>query len=537
MAGCGTDREEFIFPTPDPTPTPAPSIIPPATLIQPPQLRSAGGSLSTTFNVGYVETTVETAIGPKLSRLRTWNGYLGGPTLRVRPGDRLTIQVNNGLPPNEGGHFHEDMNVPHDFNSINLHTHGFHVSPEQDDVISVIEPGESRTYVYDIPEDHSCGTYWYHAHKHGATAMHLFSGMAGLLIVEGEVDNDPPVAAATDLDFVIQELNLRGIGSDPPADEPYEVPDYVVPRPFAQQDGFSLVNGAYQPTIRALPGRTVRLRVLNASTRNTMPIAVPGQKLNVISLDGLTLPRSKELDSIQLAPANRADIVLKIDEPGTYRIIKEQFQNGGGAPDPEETLAFIEITDGQNQAMELPDLLTTPRQLPTITQDEITERRTLVYAVNDPNALDPQGPIIGGQAAPNFTINGARFDPTVINHTIELDAVVEWTLYNTSSAWHFDHIHVNPFQVVESSDGRVNGFPLTEPVWLDTVDIPPNGHVVLRQRFPDFTGLFVLHCHILVHEDIGMMQLVNVVPKGTPIPDPMIPPTPPVIQNHDDHIH
>ena len=119
--------------------------------------------------------------------------------------------------------------------------------------------------------------------------------------------------------------------------------------------------------------------------------------------------------------------------------------------------------------------------------------------------------MIGGAAAPNFTINGVRFDPSVVNELINVGAVIEWTLTNTSAAWHPHHIHIHPFQVVATSDGMLNDLPLLGPTWADTVNIPPMGSVTLRQRFPDNPGLFVIHCHILVHEDIGMMQSVRLV--------------------------
>ena len=478
----------------------------PAELVQPPVLRSVNGLLSTVFNVGYAESIVQTPIGNTNTRLRTWNGFLGGTTLRVKPGDRLVIVLNNKLPPNSDP-IPPDDNTPHHFNSINLHTHGLHVSPDQDNVLLSLMPGDSFTFTYDIPTNHPAGTFWYHAHKHGATAMHLFSGMAGLLIVEGEVDNDAAVAAATDLDFVIEEINLNGLVSSPPTPPPslYQVPDYTSPSPFNSKDSFFLVNGKYQPRLKVAPGRTVRLRVLNASARNTMPLSVGGGVMTLISLDGITLPLAKTLNSLTLGPGNRADIILRFDAEGSFQFKKSAFTNGGGSPNPEATLAWIDVA-GANQNMTLPTRLTTPAQLPTILSGEVTESRTLVYAMSNSG-----GPIIGGQGAANFTINGVRFDPDVVNQTIPLNAVVEWTLQNTGMAIHSHHIHINPFQVIATSTGQLNGFPLTEPVWLDTVDIPAMGSVTVRQRFVDFKGRFVLHCHVLVHEDIGMMQLVKVV--------------------------
>ena len=123
-------------------------------------------------------------------------------------------------------------------------------------------------------------------------------------------------------------------------------------------------------------------------------------------------------------------------------------------------------------------------------------------------------------------MDGKLFDPNRIDQNINLGSVIEWTLFNTSSKAHPHHIHIHPFQVVATSDGMLNGQPLLGPTWADTVIVPPAdgpafppdpdpvppstpGWVRLRQRYPDFPGLYVIHCHILVHEDIGMMQIVS----------------------------
>ena len=228
----------------------------------------------------------------------------------------------------------------------------------------------------------------------------------------------------------------------------------------------------------------------------------------IISLDGITLPQPRTVETVRLAPANRVDVVLRFDEPGTFVVRKEEFQNGGGAAFPAQGLAVIKV---QGEAFNLPlpsGNLTTPSQLPSIQPGEVTEpMRTLTYAVT-PN----MGPVIGGMNAAKFSMDGVLFDPNVVNQTISLNSVIEWKLENTSGAWHSHHIHINPFQVFETSDGELNGLPLTEPVWLDTVDIPPMGFVKFRSRYPDFTGKYVQHCHVLTHEDIGMMQIVEVVP-------------------------
>lgn len=456
---------------------PAPNPTPDALFLQPPVLRSSGGVLSTTLDV-QMGTNVLNGI---TCTGRTYGGVIGGPTLRVRPGDHLSILIDNNLPPNPDPGMPMDINIPHHFNSTNLHTHGLHVSPNQDNVLVEVEPGAELLYEYDIPLDHPCGTFFYHPHKHGSVTMQMFGGMGGTLIVEGGVDEVPEVAAAEDLVFLINELNVDGTGV---------VPDYTATGVYPLGQRILTVNGAYQPTLTVWPGQVVRLRVVNSTVRTHVPLAIDGATLNVIARDGITLPALQNMPSLTLAPGNRADLLVRIDTPGTYAIHK-----GVRGADPDVVLANI-VVNGPLVNMLMPTVLPVPASLPDILPGEVTEARNLVYnhsAVGGPPGFQ------------NFTIDGVRFDPAVVNQAINLGAVIEWTVSNASMVDHPHHIHIHPFQLV-----AVNGAALPTPVWLDTVDVPTMGNVTLRQRFPDFPGDFVLHCHILVHEDVGMMQLVRV---------------------------
>ena len=215
ITGCGSSRDEFVVtnnnnpvtpaPTPTATVTPAPTptvtpgpVTPPVTFVQPEVFRSVGGELEVPFNIDFATNSVGTPNGPRNFRSRTVNGTVNPPTIRLKPGDNFKLPIINNLPANPDMS-PPDENTPHHFNTINMHTHGFHVSPSQDNVLLAIMPGNTFVYEYDIPSDHPAGTYWYHPHKHGATAMHLFSGMAGTLIIEGGLDEVPEIAAAADL--------------------------------------------------------------------------------------------------------------------------------------------------------------------------------------------------------------------------------------------------------------------------------------------------------------------------------------------------
>lgn len=532
--GCDSNTENFAITNSVPPPAPSPSVVFP----QPPVVRSNNGFLSLPMDIRFATNVVPTPNGPRNFRSRTINGTITPPTIRVKPGDKLRLPISNNLPPNPDPR-PADENTPHHFNSFNMHTHGFHVSPNQDDVITTMPPNSQKTYEYDIPADHPSGHFWYHPHKHGATAVHLFSGMSGSIIIEGGLDNVPEVAAAAELVFNIQELQLGGsidpatinnpspIGQSDPnlgfsneaavnpvaMSDPYIVPPYTRVNAFAGADSLLLVNGQYQPNIQVRPGQVLRLRILNSTVRATAPLTISGgNNWTLLALDGLTLPEVRTVSQFTLAPANRADVLVRIDTPGTFNIIKEGFSPGGLGLTPQDILATIEVA-GEPFPQSLPTgPLPVSSTLPDIGAGEVTENRPLVY--NQTGAGGPENPATSGNFAANFTIDGVRLDSNVVNQTITLGSVIEWTLTNPSQQWHPHHIHIHPFQVVATSDGFINGdpnLPLTKPTWMDTIHIPPGGSVTLRQRFPDFPGKFVLHCHILVHEDIGMMQIVNLI--------------------------
>ncbi len=474
-SGGSNDSSSSVPDTPVPPPEPPP-------FPQPQTLMSSAGLLETTFDVAFANHDIN---GQTFSH-RSYNGLIGGPTLRVRPGDTLRVRLNNNLPPDaDGMAMPADVNIPHGNNVTNLHVHGLHVSPQgnSDNVFVEIEPGTTFEYEYQIPADHPEGTYWYHPHKHGSTAVQLFSGMAGAIIIEGGLDQVPEIAVARDLVLLINELNVDPNGF---------VPDFMTNGSFPLTQRFLTVNGELLPRLTINPGEVVRLRVINATVRTEIPFFIDGHELTVISRDGIAFAAAST-EQVSLAPANRFDILIRGGAPGVYSV-RKGVGTSGMNPDPEVVLMTLEVA-GTPVDMAMPSTL--PNPFTPITDDELTGSRLLTFAVG------PGGP---APNFPNFTIDGNRYDPDRIDQLVNLNAVEEWTLVNNSNVGHPFHIHVNDFQVMS-----VNGVAPPVPLWLDTVDIPANGNVVIRQRFTDFTGEFVLHCHILVHEDLGMMQNVSVV--------------------------
>lgn len=322
--------------------------------------------------------------------------------------------------------------------------------------------------------------------------MQMFSGMAGALILESELDRVPEVAAARDLVYLVSELNVNSSG---------QVPNFTGDV-FPLSNRILMVNGTSRPTLSVQSGEVVRLRLLNATVRTHLGLQLEGHTFGVLALDGITLPALRNESEVSLAVANRADVLIRAQAPGRYALKKMQ-DDEGGMNDPEEVIGYLEVLPG-NLQMALPSALPAPTSLPTIADAEITRRRNLTFE----RFTGPNPPLPGVDV---FTIDQKLHDPNRVDQTITLNSVEEWTITNFSDQMHPFHIHTNPFQLVAR-----DGMALAQPEWHDVSDIPPlmNGmpsSITIRIRFRDFTGRTVLHCHNVMHEDLGMMQTIEIV--------------------------
>ena len=501
---------------------------------EPKPIRSDRGVLRATLDVRMAKHTVRDHTGAtRQLNLRSYNGQLVGPTLVFRAGDTLYVKLVNRLPKNPGAPadpeaaaaaHHAAMsrcpNKPHDFNTTNLHTHGLHISPEEpaDAVLIGIEPeGGSYDYIFPIlpagnprgqPHgEHYPGTFWYHAHLHGSTAMQLASGMAGALILEGDVDEVPEIQSANDRLFILQQIAYDKDGEIKDFGDLQNNWNNVVEKR-------TRINGRLYPKIVLRPGQIERWRMIDSGVFADLPLRIvpkipgsPAMPMVQIAADGITFARPRGVEQIDLAPGNRADIlVMAPPRPGTYYLRKDGSQYdltgfGDATPAGPELLAEIEIRgtpcrrDEPGCGRGIPTSLPAPtRMLPPICDDEITARKTVTFSV-DPTTRPPK-----------FMIDGDCYKENQIlpNFDLTCGDVEEWTLVNTSGGPHPFHIHVNAFQVMDEGG-----------VWRDTVMLPPCDRkpckgTRIRTRFERFTGKFVTHCHILTHEDLGMMQEVRI---------------------------
>jgi len=471
-------------------------------------LRSEGGVLDITLRA--MPAVVEMGAAKPVTTC-TYDGIVPGYTWEVAPGDTLRVNLVNDLPPlKEIGPV--DMTRPHAWTTTNLHTHGLHVSPKgnSDNIFLHVQPGQSSQYEIAIPDDHPAGFFWYHPHKHGAVAQQVRAGMAGALIVRGEIGEGEEIQAAVEQTLILQAIELGG---------DFQLLD-PIPHPSGNQAFYPrtqilyTVNGVMTPTIRMYPGEVQRWRLLNAAEGKFMSLRLEEHELHQIAWDGLTLPEPEPTDNLMLAAANRVDVLVKAGKPGRYALVLTPgssqhpgipgMPHGTPEPDAQETselkprpVLLLEVA-GAGSEMALPAALPAfdPEILP------IAKQRVFAYSVE--------------RGANNefftFGVNGTPYDPGNVPYQARLDTAEEWTLVNGIDGKlpqhaHGFHIHVNPFKVT-----KINGDPVSRPFWRDTFALSGQSadSFTCVMNFLDFDGMFVDHCHVLTHEDLGMMEAIEV---------------------------
>lgn len=411
------------------------------------------------LNVDLAIIKQKVRIGNEEMESRVYNGEYIAQTWDIKGGDTVKVKLQN------------NMDQP-----TNLHFHGSHVSPKgnSDNVLLNIKPGENFNYEYNLPVKHPPGLYWYHPHLHRYTDTQVGGGMVGAIIVRGDVDELPGIKGVPERILV---LTTQDKGN------------YVG----------RFVNNMVNPTMYIRPFETLRLRMVNASNDDFYNIRVPGQQLHIISRDGNTLSEVENNDSEVMAPGDRIEILLQAGPYGEYVLQSAKYEQG----------AFTYVKD-DFMKIKVFGLPVIPKQLPTkllpydnFKNAKIDNTRTLTFSEG------------GTMQNPTYLLDGKEFNPHVINQIMTLGTTEEWKLVNESTEVHPFHIHVNPFQVVS-----INGVEIDRKSLDDTFPIPAKGEVIIRTKYRDFDGKYVLHCHILFHEDNGMMQLLEVIkPNATPAPD------------------
>lgn len=444
---------------------------------EPEALASANGLLEVTLRA---EPT-DVVWGDATRYAYTYNGTSPGPTLRLRPGDQLVVHLENGLA-----------------DDTNLHTHGLHVSPsgDGDNIFVRVRPGETRTYVYDIPSDHRSGLFWYHPHAHGTVAKQVAAGLAGAIVIVDGIDDVAEIAGSTERIWVL---------SDPPiADGPEAFNSSPMDRMVGRQGETILVNGIERPNVTAEAGVIERWRIVNASASRYYRLALDDHRLHTIASDGGRLDAPVSGDEILLVPGERVEFLVTPSAAGTFALRTLRYDRGsvgmGGGMMGQDSLADREVAlatltvIGNDKPADLPSSL--------LSADELSLPAPVASRVLE-LGMGMGGAMMGGGMGEmmSFTIDGKTFDADRTDIAVTKGTTEEWEICNTSPMDHPFHLHVWPFLVVDgpSSAG-----------WKDTVNVPAGESVRIHVPFTNIRGRTVYHCHILDHEDLGMMGVIDV---------------------------
>jgi len=407
-------------------------------------------------------------IGGQTVQVMTYNGLMPGPLIELRSGDVLKVRFTNSLG-----------------EPTNLHFHGLHVSPggNSDNPFTMVESGATADYEIRIPSDHLSGTFWYHPHLHGSTAKQVFSGLSGLIVIRGQLDAIPEIAEAAETSLILKDFTFDGSGSIPQAS--------LMERMQGREGRILTLNGEVSPMIAIQQAGLLRCRVLNASASRYYRLHVEEHPMGLIATDGGALPRLDWREDILLVPGQRVEFLIQGNRnPGAYRIVSLPYNRGATGMrvgrEANGTLLLGQLTYSglAERVVPAPDRLLDVEFLPH------PNRPNRIFQLS-------QGMMM------SFDINGRTFDANRIDTAVQLGTVEDWDLVNSGQMDHPFHVHTNPFQLV-SSDG------LTEPAWRDVVNVPRRGRQRIRTRFSDFIGKTVYHCHILDHEDLGMMGTLSV---------------------------
>ncbi len=424
------------------------------------------------------------------------NGNILGPTLIMNEGDAVNIEVTNNLG-----------------QPTTIHWHGMHVSASNDGgPHTIIQPGTTWNPQFTVMN--RAGTYWYHPHLDEFTDEHVTKGIAGMIIVH---DNDelnaglPVTYGIDDFPVVIQTKDF---------DNNYQVVNH------SNNDDILMVNATINPYLE-VPAQVVRLRFLNGSSQRVFNFGLSGNTpFYLIATDGGLLEAPEQLTRLPLSPGERAEILLDLNgkENQTLYLISyaSEFGNGiYGATNPGMS-PNMTLNNYNPNLLNGNDFNILELRVVAQTANPVTSIPGQFSPINymTENSADQQrsfslSPVAMGlnQLNGDFTINGVSFDMNTINISIPLNNTEVWTVTNNSAIAHPFHVHDIQFQIL-SINGNTN-IPAYARGWHDTFLVPAGGgSIKFITKFEDFADdsiPYMYHCHMLNHEDGGMMGAFTVV--------------------------
>ena len=434
--------------------------------------------------------------------LMAYNGQMPGPRLEARPGDTVRIRFTNNLPEPTNLHYH-GLNISHSGNA--------------DNVFLSVEPGETFAYEFTIPEDHPAGTFWYHPHRHGFVADQVFAGLSGFFVVRGELDEIPEVQSASEAFLALKDFQLNEEGK-------IAKPDQMAAM-MGREGSLITAAGEVNPTLQIPTSGLLRLRLLNASVSRFYRLQIEQHPMYLIATDGGAISAPVEVKELLLVPGERAEVLIKGDQaPGSYRLLNLPYDRGGMGMMGDGAMGDMDMSEGHsmkgmdmgmdtdtsdaseggslplatfNYSDDTAETVALPTQLipvETLAAPQNTRRLELSMRMS----------FLRGMA---FTIDDKTYSEDRVDIEVPLGTVEEWEIANVDADMmdHPFHIHAAAFQVV-SRDGK----PEPYSAWKDTVLVRGGETLRIRIHFKDFPSKSVYHCHILDHEELGMMGIIDV---------------------------
>jgi suppressor of ftsI len=439
-----------------------------------------------------------------------FNGASVAPVIRASPGDVLKITYVNDLPAKSP----ETCAINPCMDMTNLHFHGLAVSPDapQDDVLGMLaKPGEVLHYSVEIPRNHLPGLFWYHTHPHGESHRQVSDGMSGAIVIEGIERYVPEVRRLRERVLVVRG---RAIEHDPTAAElkrQVQIPSKGCGGETEAVEEIFTVNGAVRPRIEIAPNERQFWRIVNASADRYLDLQVDGQAFEIVALDGMPVayhdpenPR-RTTNHLLVAPAGRLEGIITGPPHEAHAALRTLCVDTGPDGDPNPAMVLADVGEpssaGPNSG--------TPGSAALREQPHTLDRRRAIYKPMDMEPLKKTAPdftVTFTEDKNGFYINGQKFAPDASPMTTaRVGTYQHWRIVNQTGELHPFHIHQVHFLAYAE-----NGTLLPTPAWLDTVNVPYRGSVdvILDLTDPVIKGMSVFHCHLLNHEDKGMMAKI-----------------------------
>ncbi|MEW6116736.1 MAG: multicopper oxidase family protein [Nitrospirota bacterium] len=442
---------------------------------------------------GVVEVSLKAMRAPAdingvTANLLTYNGLFPGGTIRARTSDLLRIRFHNGLPDNGALNF-----LGHPMYVTNLHTHGLHVTPGDnengthgDNMLVMLNPGESTIYEYDLSKHYPGTLNFYHPHIHGSVTDQMWGGMAGCLVVEDEVSSLAPYETHI---MVLKDITLAG--SEP-------APHTSMMQYMHGLEGDTvMVNGQVNPRLYIKAGQVQRWRIVNSCTARFFRLSLANHTMYLVGTEGGLLDKPYAVTELLVSPGERVDILVKASRSsGSYKFLSLPYSRIGNMGGQQVTLLTLTYSGRQDQSL---PASVDPAAKRVAMDTSGLPRKTMTLSM--------------GQGA--GYINGITYVDhehcyTAMSH---LGTWEVWEIINQSGMDHPFHHHTNSAQVlsITGGDAKYASLYTTTPAWKDVTIVPKWGKIELLMPVMDYEGMAMFHCHIIEHEDIGMMGMWHIM--------------------------